>query len=147
MANEEYVSYELAKLLKEKGLSKNTISKYAAAGGASEEWYDEYREMMLRFDWEEGYLFEPLTEPHDQYGIWGDTIPAPTYQEAMNSLRKTHSLHITIEPYITTEGVMYAYKIHKLEQDKVSLLKSEAGFESNESACEDAIEHCLENLI
>jgi len=147
MTNEDYVSYELAKLLKEKELSENTICKYAGPNGASEKWYDDYRERMLRFDWGEGYLFEPLSEPHDQYEIWGDTIPAPTYQEAMNSLRKKYSLHITIEPYITAEGVMYAYKIYKLEQYKVSSLKSKAGFESNESACEDAIKHCLENLI
>lgn len=147
MTNEDCVSYELAKLLKEKGFSKDTICKYAAAGGASEKWYDDYRERMLRFDWEEGYLFEPPLEPRDRYEIWGDTIPAPTYQEAMDSLRKTHNLHITIKPYITTEGVMYAYEIYKLEQYKVSLLKSKAGFESNESACEAAIKCCLENLI
>ncbi len=147
MINEDYISYEVAKLLKEKGLSKDTISKYAAAGGASEKWYDDYRERMLRFDWEEGYLFEPLPEPHDQYEIWGDTIPAPTYQEAMNSLRKTHNLHIAIEPYATAEGVMYAYKIYKLEQRKASLLESKDGFESNESACEAAIKDCLTNLI
>ena len=62
MITEDYVSFETAKLMKEKGFDENTICKYADVGGITEKWYDDYRERIVRFDWEEGYLIEPLRE-------------------------------------------------------------------------------------
>ena len=56
MITEDYVSFETAKLLKEKGFDKNTPCKYAGKGGITEEWYDDYRERMMRFDSVNGFI-------------------------------------------------------------------------------------------
>lgn len=96
MITEDYCSFEVAKLLKEKGFNKNTICKYADVGGITERWYDDYRERVLRLNWDEGYLIEPL-EPKDQYEIIGDTISAPTHQMAMKWLREWKDIFIEVE--------------------------------------------------
>lgn len=67
----------------------------------------------------------------------------------MKWLRETHNLHITIKPYITTEGIMFVFEIYNLEKDRFrfTLLEKKAGFEKSEEAVNAAIKHCLINLI
>jgi len=124
---EDYVSFEIAKLLKEKGFDWECLSWYSTKGNLYH--YADSFEMDL-----DGII---------------ELCSAPTLQMAMKWLREAHNLHITIKPYITNEGFMYAYEIHKFEQYKymVLLVKAKAGFENNENACEDAIKYCLTNLI
>ena len=153
--SEDYVSFETAKLLKEKGFSENTIYKYADVGGITEKWYDDYRERVLRFDWGEGYLIEPPIEPKDQYEIIGDTISAPTLQMAMKWLRIEHNIHI--EPHIVKTRNSYGYMPNYIDLKE---LKQHFPFDefdfSNadkyacityDKACEVAIKYCLEHLI
>ncbi len=96
MLTEDYCSYEVAKLLKERGFSENTICKYADSGGITERWYDDYRERVVRFHFDKGYLIEPSIEPKDQYEIIGNTISAPTHQMAMKWLREVYDIHISV---------------------------------------------------
>lgn len=126
MKQEDYVSYEIAKLLKEKG-----------------------------FDWEcIGYYVD--YEPNDvKYSFLGETnstwesrcCSAPTPQMAKKWINEVCKLYITIKPYITEEGIMYLFEIYKLEREKFTLLKSKTGFEKPELAENFAIKYCLENLI
>ena len=147
MITEDYVSFETAKLLKEKGFSENTVCKYADVGGVTEKWYDDYRERVLRFDWDEGYLIEPLIEPKEQYEIIGDTIFAPTLQMAMKWLREVHTIFIDIMTYTTGNKIQFRW----VGYDKDRLFSQEEGrtiyFESYEQAVETAIKYTLENLI
>ena len=147
MIPQDYVSFETAKLLKEKGFSENTVCKYADVGGVTEKWYDDYRERVLRFDWDEGYLIEPLIEPKEQYEIIGDTIFAPTLQMAMKWLREVHTIFIDVMTYTTGNKIQFRW----VGYDKDRLFSQEEGrtiyFESYEQAVETAIKYTLENLI
>ena len=148
MIQEAYCSYEVAKLLKEKGFNENTICKYADIGGITEKWYDDYRERVLRFDWNEGYLIEPLTEPKDQYEIIGDTISAPTHQMAMSWLREVHGIFIAIN----NDDLDFNWQCYDLINrgstlDPKILSESYAGYKTYEEAVEAALKYCLENLI
>jgi hypothetical protein len=138
---EDYVSFETAKLLKEKGFDENTICKYADVGGITEKWYDDYRERVLRFDWDEGYLIEPPIEPKDQYEIIGDTISAPNLQMAMKWLREVHRLFICVE--IGVGG--YTWNITNTTDYVTVYVDATVG--TYEKACEAAIKYCLENII
>ena len=120
---EDYVSFEIAKLLKEKGFNEPTIGIYYKDGT---------------------FEYFSLNKWNSKFII---PISAPTLQMAMKWLREVHNLHITIKPYITTEGIMYVLEIYKLKSDRFTLLNSKAGFEKSEEACEAAIKYCLENLI
>lgn len=151
---EDYCSFETAKLLKEKGFSENTICRYANVGGITEKWYDDYRERVLRFDWEEGYLIEPLKEPKDQYEIIGDTIPAPTQSLALKWLREVHKIIISfnasfvnsIEPHFSWNIRINSLKSLN-DEEHFEPIYINAKSESFEESCEKALLYILKNLI
>ena len=125
MITEDYVNFEIAELLKEKGFDEECIGYYV-----------DY-------------------EPNDiKYSFCGETnsiwesrcCSAPTLQMAMKWLREVHHLHITIKIYTVPNGIVYAYEIDKLGHT-ASALKLKSGFDSFKEACEAAIKYCLTNLI
>lgn len=124
MSTEYFVSFETGKLLEEKGFPINEFHKGEIG--------------VFK-----GIAVSKITKEM----VEKEMLSCIPQSVVMNWLREVHNLHITIDPYITTEGVMYAYRIYNLERYKVSLVKANSGFKNNESACEDAIRYCLENLI
>lgn len=132
MIEEDYVSFETAKLLKEKGFSSDDChTAYDEDGGFF--WYGDYSK--------------------DRKGI----IDAPTIQMAMKWLREVHHWHIFVIPrwedveYMPGEWqeemTGYQYVIvsvgevnRKNEQPITKALTPESAYEA-------AIKYCLENLI
>ena len=129
MSEENYVSFETAKLLKEKGFDYETLVCY-----------DEEGKLVLnKKEYPNGLLCS----------TW---CSAPTLQMAMKWLRKEHGLHCHSDYDIVlgwycqitslTETVEYDYEEMKhYHPDK------DNGFFSPEEACEEAIKYCLEKLI
>ena len=126
MITEDYVSFETAKLLKEKGFEQECHTAY----------------------------FNGTRVDYTMFGfcIGDDFVYAPTLQMAMKWLRKVHNLHCIVDYdfilgwycQITSlkETVEYDYEEMKhYHPDK------DNGFLAPEEACEDAIKYCLENLI
>lgn len=120
MITEDCVSFEVAKLLKEKGC-------------------DEIADWGYRENGEIVYVIDNLIRKPEYWGI--------TLQRAGKYIRQTYNLHITIKPYITVEGILYLFEIYKLEQDRFRLLKSKTGFDTNEEAYDCALKYCLTELI
>ena len=127
MITEDYVSFETAKLLKEKGFDE-VCCKYAL----NERIYNNGDFVICH-------------EDDVEVGI-------PTLQMAMKWLREEHGLHCHSDYDIVlgwycqitslTETVEYDYEEMKhYHPDK------DNGFSSLEEACEAAIKYCLENLI
>ena len=124
MITEDYVSFEVAKLLKEKGFDE--YCGYYSSDG--EYW---------------GYCV---------YNHRGkDYISAPTLQMAMKWLREVHNLVVSVEPEINTDSeldLFYVFKIFEIKDTLTQLIYN--GYElcdSYEQACEMAIKYCLEILI
>jgi len=120
MITEDYVSFEIAKLLKEKGFDE--YCGYYSSDG--EYW---------------GYCV---------YNHKGkDYISAPTLQMAMKWLRKVHNIHIAV--IVAYHHIPRRYEAHimKLENIDDFILHQQVDFASYEEACEEAIKYCLENLI
>ena len=130
MITEDYVSFETAKLLKEKGFNEDSWFHYDADGG-----------IVMR-----GYR---LNMPED--------IPAWTLQMAMKWLRKVHHWHIFVVPkwedveYMPGEWeeelVGYQYVIVPVGDANMKKEYPAITALTPESACEAAIKYCLENLI
>lgn len=117
---EDYVSFEVAKLLKEKGFGVPCRQAY----------------------------FNGSLVDYTMYGFCdGELLDCPSQSLALKWLREVHKLHITIKPYITEEGIMYLFEIYKLEAEKFTLIKTKTGFEKSELANEAALKYALENLI
>ena len=121
MITEDYVSFEVAKLLKEKGF--DTFKPY----GWDEELFDkEYpRNFSIGFDNKEHW------------------ISCPTHQVAMKWLREMHGLIISIEYQIICPTWKWRIYI-KSSDDKHTDFQH---YNKYEEAVESALKYCLENLI
>lgn len=138
MITEDYVSFEIAKRLKEKEFK-----------GLCTAYYDCFTTKN----------FHDGGEPTDYNSIdpkIRDIISAPTFQMAMKWLREVHYLHITVHPGVSEYGFVWTYSIvfakeagkgethfYKISQITTPIVKSK----SYEEACEAAIKYCLEHLI
>ncbi len=122
---EDYVSYETAKLLKEKGFDNDVI--------CTDCWYDENGDLHRRGNY--SYSGAPVYHK--------DTCcNAPTLQMAMKWLREVHNIAIETE----WEHLWYAYikpMTSKPSEEDYYQCKSS----KYEEACEVGIMYCLENLI
>ena len=142
MITEDYVSFEVAKLLKEKGFNW--------------EWSPFYSEQD-RDEWSRNNNYN-IPNPNYDANIPFDSkilnviAPHVSLQMAMKWLRKVHNLHCAVDYdfvlgwycQITSlkETIEYDYEEMKhYHPDK------DNGFSSPEEACEEAIKYCLENLI
>ena len=119
MITEDYVSFETAKLLKERG-----FDEYCG-------YYDQTGEYW-------GY--HTFNHNGDEY------VSAPTLQMAMKWLREIYSLEIYPYHDFPKVGDKWWFEIIKYP-NSVSEHESETAYNTYEQACETAIKYCLENLI
>lgn len=128
MITEDYCSFEVAKLLKEKGFDEKSCHM----------WYNIRKDVGY-------YLSSVGVKNH---------LPAPTLQMAMKWLRKIHNIHIAIVPCEVGAGVMdYTYILYKVDTENFIFKNLEIQGRANtdkmsaSKTCEAAIKYCLENLI
>ena len=131
MITEDYVSFETAKLLKEKGFDEGCSFVINAKSKG-----------IMPVSW-------PTTNS-DIEDEKASLIALPTIQMAMKWLRKVHNL--CIEPYRTAAG--YLYTISTIPYGSCKANPKEGGDDEDsgqwttyEGAVEAAIKYCLEDLI
>jgi hypothetical protein len=128
MIKEDYVSFETAKLLKDKGFYIEDCFAFYKKNG------------------EMGFLqtFGDIADYDSE-----TCVIAPTLQMAMKWLREVHHLVIQIEFIDFLEhGEVWLYSIIERKTIKILTDRDENFTEhSYEEACEAAIMYCLENLI
>lgn len=132
MITEDYVSFETAKLLKEKGFDEgcsfvvNIISK--------------------------GVM--PVSWPTTNSDIEDEKaclIALPTLQMAMKWLREVHKLHISVEIGFDVDNSQYFFYIPSVcrfsnKSGEYQTPFGEKEFDTYEEACEAAIKYCLEKF-
>lgn len=120
MLTEDYVSYETAKLLKEKGFDEKCYCHYSSDGRTQ----------------------------HWNYQSPIDGISAPSLQMTMKWLRNTYNVHVV--PKYDFYGGFYTGRIYDgrretaMERNDYIAL---TGYSKYEEAAEAAIKYCLKNLI
>ena len=130
---EDYVSFETAKLLKEKGFDAEGVSEF---GGFYVDYY--HTEERIGIATESGMLNKTLED-------W--EYLRPTLQMAMKWLREVHKLYFWIAHKMKqNKGLPWYYGIHNSETGSVVKI-GDVVCGSYEVACESAIRYCLENLI
>lgn len=135
MITEDYVSFETAKLLKEKGFDERCNHYYK----------NEKYLVDLGYTNIHSYANSDLIEE----------FAAPTLQMAMKWIRIEHNIHI--EPHIIKTKCSYGYMPNyiDLKELKAHLPLDEFDFSNADKyvcitpdkACEVALKYCLENLI
>lgn len=143
MIREDYVSFETAKLLKEKGFHGECLSMYVTP----------------KPHCGMGNPNEPKIAPHGRdshyYEGYLYQCEAPTLQVTFKWLREVHNIHIAILPSEVGAGVMdYTYVLYKI--DAKNFYFENLGIQgrsenineiSYENVAEEAIKYVLENLI
>lgn len=124
MITEDYVSFEIAKLLKEKGFD-GECSRFYMPSGHGRWKYEHYHDFDI-----------------------SERIECPTLQMAMKWLMKNHNICIVSLPVVTDDdgeaGCLWDCVISK----KLKTLHDYDGlYESSESALSNGLKYVLENLI
>jgi len=120
MITEDYVSFETAKLLKEKGFDEPCHALY--------------------HNGEDKIFFGLDVDSYYNTVLNADCYACPTLQMAMKWLREVHNLHIVVFRY-NNSAFPYIWYIFAHNGEKPYKTNS------YEEACEEAIKYCLENLI
>lgn len=146
MITEDYCSFEVAKLLKEKGFKIDTNRDYWKIG-------------------EDGTMYfmssigAYTSNPNEVYAIYRpeNSYPCPTLQMAMKWLREVHHLHIDVGFGNDYKGeFLYMGDIYDLTKDAIHakyepIIEPDDYLSTNpktyEEAVEAALKFCLENLI
>ena len=128
MITEDYVSFETAKLLKEKGFDEICFTWYTGKGKFKQgkNTYDDYH--MNHFQ-----------------DMDVAKCSAPTLQMAMKWLREVQGLNIEIITYWTKDkNMVYG---NRIVHNNAVLKEIDTAYNSYEQACNEAIKYCLETLI
>lgn len=132
MAQEDYCSYEVAKLLKEKGFDVPCLAHWFigtdrnfSISNTPQNW----NEIKTDLDW----------------------LSCPTHQMTMKWLRETYGIFISIKPYDSYYEDKYEFSIYKKQNTVIfewEVLDIEDSlFDGYENTVEVAIKYCLKNLI
>lgn len=147
MITEDYVSFETAKLLKEKGFdgkcykvwvhyASSTPMLWAAPTFVEGETIvDRESVESAERTWNTIYC----NSENKNHGYL-----APTLQMAMKWLREVHKIHVVIYPYGDYSCDNYQFDVYK---DNSLVVSKDDGYITYEQACESGIKYCLENLI
>jgi hypothetical protein len=143
MITEDYVSFETAKLLKEKRFLQE-YDIYHSMVYNEEDYEDEYeiQRMVL-----ETSLVKAGTLSSYPLGVPEPKCYCPTQQMAMKWLREVHKIYIDISPtYSEVEKTIhFIWQIFDSNYDDIG--DCEIFYGKYETACETAILYCLKNLI
>lgn len=130
MITEDYVSFETAKLLKEKGFQGECLSYYS-------EFVDNNKTLCR---WRKTHSY--VNVKNDAYTL------VPTLQMAMKWLREVHdkSIEVRSQGLKWLNGLGWVTEIYDLKNQDEEY-HNPFTQPSYEEACEAAIKYCLENLI
>lgn len=133
MTIEDYCSFEVAKLLKEKGFNEK------CRGGYHSEFDDNDNPIVMLEEW--------AARPYNNdFMDEGFLCSAPTLQMAMRWLRDTHN--ISIEPFVDFgSGDDYWWTVDISKIKKNGLITELSGYKTYEQAVEAALKYTLKNLI
>jgi len=130
---EDYVSFQIARLLKEKGFQQlQDNCGYFTTEMVYSINVDDNGEHHFAHQYPAGVYNK------DEY------IAAPTLQMAMKWLREVHKIHIAFYPYGEYSCDNYQFDVYK---DNELVVSKDDGYITYEQAVEAAIKYCLENLI
>jgi len=145
MTREDYCSYELSKLLKEKGFDWDCIACYTTNGELKDIIHNTTGEVE-ECDWNN--VSQTYLKVIGLASWYGNTS-APTHQTVMKWLRKK-GIYVYVEPYIVGGTYIDELEVHycgRILDTNRRRLYSIENMTSYPEAIEERIEYALESLI
>lgn len=133
--NEDYVSFETAKLLKEKGFDEDCRAFWKEWDGQAVLYHCGSNHV---FEWCHNSMLEEYNDEEEL------NVAAPTLQMAMKWLREVR--HYYIQVMLDRRHMGYYVIIHKTDSDfeiRLSDAIDKDFYQTYEEACETAIKYCL----
>jgi hypothetical protein len=137
MIKEDYVSFEVAKLLKEKGFDGDINCYYIEESA------------------DKNLCYSPIKQNHNKritnnefdidINVSSEKISAPTLQMTMKWLLKKYNIFICI--LFLEESNGFGYTIENIVKKEYITTSENDGYSTYEETAEEAIKYCLENLI
>lgn len=150
MITEDYVSFEVAKLLKEKGFPQE-YDKFNANVYNEEDYEREYEVQRMVLQTE---LVKSGTLCNYPAGISGPKCYAPTYEEVLEWLRENYNIYIMVEPhsFVQNKAVNYEanywFKGHYYESYSTKNHPLEGKvWDKYKDATNAIIDYCITTLI
>ena len=152
MITEDYVSFEVAELLKEKGFDEKCSCVWIINKANNPEDTDGVYKVASPYFMEgESYVsnedIDRVLKYFDEY-YYKDAFLCPTLSVVMKWLREIHNIHIDINTNWAFKDdlivVGYMFNTHSTIN---SWYQDLVNYPTYEEACEEAIKYCLENLI
>lgn len=128
MIKEAYVSFEVAKLLKEKGFNCPCRVVYSPKG------------IVKHYLKEEVYA----------HNLKGHKKLCPTHQMVTKWLREKYNIYICVQPDFPSDKdykMCWCWSASILYDNCISIKEYQCYIETYEEATESALKYCLENLI
>lgn len=131
--NDDFVSFDLAKKLKEKGFKNNCIGYYDYAG-------------EFHYDYESNISNREIYFCHNKYdNIWHrDLVDAPTISQVLKWLREEKKIYLELVIVVDTE---YMCDIYKIDARPIECLGSTEYYTTYEDAALAGIKYVLDYLI
>ena len=135
----EFVNFEIAKRLKEKGFTYNEPFAVYNESGVFHKLYSSAN-FTTDYDvnFREFYDYDDFDER--------DYI-CPTISQVLKWLREQHHIHVSTKPYPCEDGAMWLYEIRKFNKYITIVEANKTGFIREEESALAGIEYVLDNLI
>lgn len=145
---EDYVSFEVAKLLKENGFDSDEVG--SLGGFYSESCYESGHGITTQSGQEVGIVYDDLKNFDLEY----DEYLRPTLQMAVKWLRTIHNIYIEVEPHAFNGDLASSYECNYWFNGNFYIPYATRGhllenktWRTYEEALNSIIEYCLTNLI
>ena len=129
----DFVNYELAVKLKEKGFSLNK---------------EDVELIGCRFIFFDKCTIKRIsTIGAYEKGYFGENINCPTISQVLKWLREEHSIHVSTKPYPCENGAMWLYEIRQFNKYISVVAVNKTGSTREEESSLAGIEYVIDNLI
>ena len=130
---EDFVTFGIAKKLKEKGFSLNK---------------EDIEFIGCRFIFSDECTIKRIsTIGAYEKGYFGENINCPTISQVLKWLREEHSIHVSTKPYPCENGAMWLYEIRQFNKYISVVVANKTVFTREEQASLAGIEYVIDNLI
>lgn len=142
----DFVSFEIAKKLKEKGFREKCLVYYDVEDNVGLLFNTLYTDEVTPCQYTDLLQCHNTGEAESQIDDSDFCIDAPTISQVLDWLRKEFSLHISAKPYLCEE-LKWMYEVRKFNTCNCFVKANCNGFHDAKEAELAGIEYIIDNLI
>lgn len=149
--NEDFVTFELAKKLQEKGFKEKCLAYYDVEDNVGLLYNTQYTDEALPCQYTDLLQCHNTGEAETQPDDSGFCVDAPTISQVLKWLREEKKIHVIIATFVDQLNRCYTwgYEIWNISEfpKHIQHVSVKTNFTGHDKAALAGIEFCLDNLI